>query len=392
MSLRLSSRANFVNFATISTIANKDETVTAAIKKLANQGVMTLQPYIPGKPIEELQREMGITDVVKMASNENPLGPSALALKAASDALLRIDRYPDGSGHELKRALAKYLSVSSNQITLGNGSDNVLALITHAFVKPDEEVIISEYAFATFTIITHVANAQPIFAPCKEWKHNLAAMAKLVTDKTKLIFIANPNNPTGTYNTEQELLTLLNNVPPSVIVVVDEAYCEYITQADYPNSLKLLDKFPNLIITRTFSKIYGLAGLRVGYGVSSAEIAEILNRVRLPFNVNSIALAAATAALDDFAHREDSLRVNQYGMEQLTTALKEMRLNYIPSVTNFVTIDVQRNAVQIYHDLLHEGIIVRPLAAYHMPTHIRVTIGLQDQNERFIQALKKVLS
>lgn len=366
--------------------------MTYNLRKLVNRGVLALNPYQPGKPIEEVQRELGITDVIKLASNENPLGPSPLALKAAKKALAHIGRYPDSGGYELKQALAHHLTVDTEQITLGNGSDNLLAMVANAFVKPGEEVIISDYAFATFTIIAHLSQAQAVFAPTQNWHHDLTAMAHLVTKKTKLIFIANPNNPTGTYNTESEFMAFLKSIPENIVIVADEAYHEYVKQPNYPQTLKFLKQFPNLVIIRTFSKIYGLAGLRIGYSITTKEMAEILNRVRLPFNVNSVAMEAAKAALTDIHHVKESLRINNEGMEQLSAALRKLGFEFLPSVTNFITINVEQDAIQIFQKLLQQGVIVRPLSAQQMPTHIRVTIGTAEQNKRFIDALIKVIS
>jgi histidinol-phosphate aminotransferase len=365
--------------------------MTINLKKLVNQGVLTLHPYQPGKPIEEVQRELGITDVIKLASNENPLGASPLALKAAQKELANIDRYPDSNGYQLKQTLAHHLGTDPEQITLGNGSDNLLAMAANAFIKPGEEIIISDYAFATFSIIAHLSQAKAVFAQTENWRHDLTAIARLVTKNTKMIFIANPNNPTGTYNTETEFMTFLSAIPENVIIIADEAYHEYVMQPDYPQTLKLLKQFPNLIITRTFSKIYGLAGLRIGYSITTKEMAEILNRVRLPFNVNSVALEAAKAALGDSQHIKESLRVNNEGMNQLSESLHKLGLAFIPSVTNFITINVKQDAIQIFQKLLGQGVIVRPLSTQQMPTHIRVTIGTTEQNQRFISALNKVL-
>ncbi|CAN5436809.1 histidinol-phosphate transaminase [soil metagenome] len=361
-------------------------------KALANSSIHNLQPYQPGKPIDELQRELGINQVIKLASNENPLGPSKYAIEAAQKTLEQVYLYPDGSGYELKQALAKGFNLSAAQITLGNGSDNVLSLIAQTFVKPGQDILISQYAYSTFAIIASAINANAVFAPAKNWAHDLSAIAKNITAKTQLIFLANPNNPTGTWFSEAELVSLLEAIPSHILVVSDEAYNEYIDEPDYPDTLKLQQKYPNLIITHTFSKIYALAGLRVGYAISHPDIADMINRIRLPFNVSSPALAAASAAFQDQQHCKKSIEMNMRGKAQLSAAFTRMNLEYIPSMCNFVTVDVRRDANKIYQALLREGVIVRPLTPYNMPTHLRISIGLAEENEIFIQALAKVLS
>ena len=361
---------------------------------LALPGVRKLQPYVPGKPIAELEREYGVHNAIKLASNENPLGPSPLALAAARDCLQESSRYPDGNGFALKHSLARKLGVAVNQITLGNGSNDILEFAARAFVAPDDEVVFSEHAFAVYPIVTQAVGGKARVAPACAWGHDLAAMRALITERTRLVFIANPNNPTGTWLAAQELEDFIAALPAQALAVVDEAYFEYAADManDYPDALRWVGRYPNLIVARTFSKAYGLAGLRIGYSVSHADIADILNRVRQPFNVNSIALAAAEAALGDGEHLARSIAVNRAGMAQLTSAFAAMGLAFIPSAGNFVSVDVGPKAGAIYQDLLYEGIIVRPVANYGMPQYLRISIGLPEENERFITALKKVLA
>ncbi len=358
---------------------------------LATSGVRGLHPYSPGKPVSELERELGIRNIVKLASNENPLGPSELATSAISGVLSELTRYPDGSGYQLKQALKTHCGALVEGITLGNGSNDVLDLITRAYAGPHDEVIYSQYAFAVYALSTQAVGARAVVAPAWNWGHDLDAMFAAITDQTKLIFIANPNNPTGTAIAQEALLDFLNRVPERVIVVLDEAYCEYIDDPDFPNGLDLLAQFPNLIVTRTFSKAWGLASLRVGYSVSSPEIANILNRVRHPFNVNSFALAAAEAVLKDSAYLAKGCRINSEGMAQLEKGFDSLGLEYIPSKGNFICVDVRRDGGEVYQQLLSKGVIVRPVGNYGMPNHLRISIGLVEENERFLTALKEVL-
>jgi len=358
---------------------------------LAAPGVRALTPYLPGKPIEELEREYGIFGAVKLASNENPLGPSPLGLAAAKNVLSGIARYPDGGGFSLRRALAKKLGVQPETITLGNGSNDVLELIARAFVTSEDEVIYSAHAFAVYPMITQALNAKAVVTPAVNFAHDLNAMANAVTSNTRLVFIANPNNPTGTWLPAKVLNQFISNLPLHVIVVIDEAYYEYVTEPNYPDSVKWLSDYPNLVVTRTFSKAYGLAGLRVGYAVSHHEVADLLNRVRQPFNVNNIALAAATAALEDEEHLKKTRTMNQMGMAQIIAGLNVLGVGYLPSVANFVTIDLGRPAAPIHELLLRLGVIARPIANYGMPNHLRVTIGSAEENVRFLESLSKVL-
>jgi len=352
---------------------------------------------MPGKPVSELERELGIRDSIKLASNENPLGPSPKARAAVAELLAELARYPDGGGFELRDALAHHHGVSPDMITLGNGSNDILDLIARCFLSPGAEAVFSQYAFAVYPICTQAAGAAAKVAPAHDgsrgpqYGHDLKAMRERVGDETRVVFIANPNNPTGTWLRRDELLAFIDSLPPHVVVVVDEAYIEYVEEADYPDASQWLQDYPNLIVTRTFSKAYGLAALRIGYSLSHPDIAELLNRVRQPFNVNAMAMAAAQAALEDREHIDRSVAVNRAAMVQLTDGFKALGLDYIPSVGNFVCVDVGCPGAEVDAALLQEGCIVRPIAAYGMPQHLRVTIGLEAENARFLAALKKVL-
>lgn len=359
--------------------------------KLATPGVAGLQPYHPGKPVEELERELGIGDIIKLASNENPLGTGNRAREALRE-LTDFARYPDGNGFSLKATLARYHGVEAGQITLGNGSNDILELIARAVVSPGQEVIFSEHAFAVYPLVAQAIGAKSVVVPARNWSHDLEAMQSAVSGDTRLMYIANPNNPTGTWSEEAPLRSLLESVPEDMVVVVDEAYCDYVEEDAYPRCIHWLHAFPNLVVTRTFSKAHGLAGLRAGYGISHPALADLMNRVRQPFNVNSAAQVAAGAALHDAEHIEKSVVLNRNGMQQLITAFDQLGLDYIPSVANFICVDLGRKAQPVYGKLLQEGVIVRPIESYGMPNHLRVTIGLEAENEKFIAALKKVIS
>ena len=370
---------------------------TPQYDELAVPGVRGLQPYKPGKPLAELEREWGIRDAIKLASNENPLGPSPLALSAAREAVAGIARYPEGSGYLLKGRLAGKHAVAPDCITLGNGSNDVLDMIARVFLGPGCEAVFSQHAFAVYPIVTQAVGARARVGIAHDGTrgpvagHDLGAMHALVGPDTRVVFIANPNNPTGTWLTDNELHEFITSLPAHVMVVVDEAYFEYVVQEHYTDSVPWLEEFPNLIVTRTFSKAYGLAGLRVGYAVSRPEVAELLNRVRHPFNVNSIAQAAAMAALDDDAHLQRCVQANLAGLQQLAGGFEALGLSYIESVGNFIAVDTGQRADAIYQRLLQAGVIVRPIANYGLPNHLRVSVGLPDENERLLAALKKAL-
>lgn len=357
---------------------------------LAVSQLADLQPYVPGKPIAELQRQYGIKDIVKLASNESPLGPSQAVQAAIALAVRETTLYPDGNGFELKQALATKFALQPEQITLGNGSNDVLELTARCFAGPGDEVMFAQHAFAVYPIATKAVGATAVEVPAVDYGHDLSAMLAAVTDKTKLIFIANPNNPTGTAVAHSDLEQFLAKVPQNVMVVLDEAYLEY--NDNSVNTLTWLAKFPNLIICRTFSKAYGLAGLRVGYALSHPEVADLLNRLRQPFNVNSLALTAAVAALGDDDYLERAKAINEAGMLQYEQGFAALGLSYIPSKGNFICVDVGLPAADVYEALLREGVIVRPVGGYGLPNHLRISIGLEQDNARCLIALGKVLN
>ena len=361
---------------------------------LAVSGVQALKPYEPGKPLAELEREYGISEAVKLASNENPLGMSSKARQAILDASRDASLYPDGNAFYLKQALTKILpNIEASQITVGNGSNDILEIIARCFASPNDAIMYSQHAFAVYPIVTQAIGATHQMIDAKHWGHDLDAMQNAITDQTKVIFIANPNNPTGTFLDSNDLLSFVESVPKTIIVVIDEAYHEYVNQKDYVSAVNWVNNFENLIVTRTFSKAYGLAGLRVGYSVSHASVANILNRVRQPFNANSIALAAAEAAIEDQKFIADAVELNNKGKDQLYQAFKNMGLSYITSEGNFVAVEVPVDEnFDLNEALLKKGIIIRPIAAYQMPNYIRVSVGTHDENEKFINALTQVLS
>lgn len=359
---------------------------------LAVPGVRGLSPYQPGKPIEELERELGISDIVKLASNENPLGTPASALAAIQQALPKLALYPDGSAYALKQKLAAKLSVSASQLTIGNGSNEILDLVARVFLSPDCNAVVSRHAFIVYPIAVRALGAALRIAEARDYGHDLDAMAALVDANTRIVFIANPNNPTGNWLSIAAIENFLQAIPADVIVVLDEAYHEYVDKPGYASGLTLLDRYPNLVVTRTFSKAYGLAGLRVGYSVSHTDVAGLLNRLREPFNVNSLALAAAEAVLDDDDYLQRSLAVNRAGMQQLEAGLRSMSLSFIESAGNFIAVDFARDAAPLYQAFLQEGVIVRPVGVYEMPTWLRISVGLPEENERFLVACRKVLA
>ncbi|OAL81690.1 aspartate aminotransferase [Acinetobacter sp. SFB] len=352
----------------------------------ANEGISKLKPYQPGKPISELERELGITDIVKLASNENPLGCSDKVKQAVAAELTEIGRYPDGGGFILKDQIQSQFGVTAERITLGNGSNDLLEMFARAFVSSSDSVVYSQHAFAVYALVTQAINAEAIEVPAKGFAHDLDAMAAAIKDNTKLVFIANPNNPTGTWFEEAEFDAFMQKVPANVIVVLDEAYVEYFPENF--NSLKFLEQYSNIIVSRTLSKCYGLAALRVGFALASAEVTDYLNRIRQPFNVNHLAMVAAVAALKDEDFIEQSRVVNKAGMKQLEQGFAALGLNYVPSRANFILVDVQADSVQTFNALLKEGVIVRPVG---IPNHLRVSIGTEAENAKFLTALAKVL-
>ena len=366
--------------------------MAADYQLLAVPGVRGLRPYQPGKPIEEVQRELGLAEVVKLASNENPLGPSPRALEAIAAALPELTLYPDASGYRLKRAISDKFGLAPEQLVLGNGSNDVLELLARVFLSPETSAVYSEYAFVVYPLAVQALGANAIVVPAKDWGHDLEGMAAAIRPDTRLVFVANPNNPTGTWANRQQLTAFLDRVPEEAVVVLDEAYVEYVTEPDYPNGLELLARYPNLVVCRTFSKAYGLAGLRVGFAACNPQIADLLNRVRQPFNVNSLALAAAEAALGDDDYLRRSRELNAAGMVQLEAGLRQRGLDFIPSVGNFLCVHFGRDVMPIYQALLRQGVIVRPIGVYGMPHHLRVSVGLERENARFLEVLDAVLA
>jgi histidinol-phosphate aminotransferase len=361
---------------------------------LAPEYVRRITPYVPGKPIEELAREYGFATetIVKLASNENPRGPSPRAREAIVAACAGITRYPDGNGFALKKALAARHGVDAEEIVLGNGSNDVLELATQAFLRPGDQAVYSQHAFAVYPLATQARGASGVEVPAaRDHGHDLEAMARAITPRTRMVFVANPNNPTGTWLPPDRVKAFLAGVPREVLVVLDEAYDEYLDAGQRSPSMTWIDAHPNLIVSRTFSKAYGLAGLRVGFGVMDADVADMLNRVRQPFNVSSVAQAAALAALADTAYVAESAALNRAGLAQLTAALDAMHVAYVPSHANFLLVQVADGA-RIYERLLQQGVIVRPVANYGLPQHVRVTVGLPEENRRFLAALESALA
>ena len=359
------------------------------VLKLAPSYIRSIAPYLAGKPISDLAREMGLdpSNIIKLASNENPLGISPEAHIAMQDAMEDIARYPDGNSIELRDAVSEKFGVSSDQIVFGNGSNDILELAARAFLSSAAEAVYSQHAFAVYSLVTQAVGAKGVVVPAQEFGHDLSAMLAAINDKTRIVFIANPNNPTGTLIAKTLLKDFLGKVPKHVLVVLDEAYDEYLSDEHKSEAINWLKEFENLIISRTFSKAYGLAGLRVGFGLTSSKIADLMNRVRQPFNVNSVAQVAAVASLADEAFVERTRALNQAGMVQITQGLSELGLEYIPSFGNFVSFKVV-DAIGVNQSLLKQGVIVRPIANYEMPEYLRVSIGLFSENQRFLEALK----
>jgi histidinol-phosphate aminotransferase len=365
---------------------------------LAAPGVRDLSPYVPGKPPEALERELGVQGSIKLASNENPLGPGPRARAALAAAIAGSGQYPDGSGHELRTRLARRHGVALEQVTLGNGSNDVLVLVAEAFLTPGLEGVYSQYAFAVYPGAVQASGAAARIAPAhpashpQPLGHDATALAAAVGERTRVMFLANPNNPTGTWLDEAELDGLLRAVPPEVIVVLDEAYHEYSAPLGVPDGTRWLARHPNLVVTRTFSKAYGLAGLRVGYALSHPEVADLLNRVRQPFNVSVPALAAAAAALDDVEHLEKTIALNRAGIESLRRRLAALGIGAPPSAGNFVLADLGRPAAPVNDALLRRGVIVRPLGNYGLPNHLRISTGTEAQNERLLAAMAEAIA
>ena len=361
------------------------------MKKIAKNYILKVKLYRPGKPIEEVKRELNLKQVVKLASNECPYGPSARVLKAIEKEAKKINRYPDGGCFYLRQELAKRLKVSEQQLIFGNGSDEIIVLAIRAFVREGDEIVVTRPSFLIYEIAGTIAGAKIKAVPAKDFRYDIDGMLKAVTKKTKIIFIANPDNPLGTYVPGKELEKLLKKVRSDVLVFVDEAYFEYVTAKDYPKTIQLLKRYKNLIITRTFSKIYGLAGLRVGYGITSEGTADILNRIREPFNVDSLAQVAARTCLQDQKYYRQVAKKTAQQKKYLYAQLSALGFSYVKSETNFILIDVQRNSTEVFKKLLKQGVIVRDMKAWGLNSFIRVTVGTEKENQKFIKTLKRVL-
>jgi histidinol-phosphate aminotransferase len=361
-------------------------------ESLANEHILGIEPYEPGKPIEELERELGIHDAIKLASNENPLPPSARVQKAIEAALSQLNRYPDDSGFYLRQALAKKHGVTANQIVLGNGSNELIELVVHSFLKPGDEAVVPHPSFVLYPMVVQAAGAIRVMVMLKEYRLDLEAMARAITPTTKLVFIANPNNPTATIVTADEVERFMSRVPDRTIVVFDEAYMEFAHGPDFPDTLAYAKQGRKVVVLRTFSKAASLAGLRVGYGIADADAISLMNRIRQPFNVNSLAQAAALAAVDDEAHTLECVRMIEAGRHFLYDGFKRLGLRYVPSRANFVLVDVGRNAGTIYQKLLREGVIVRAMTSFGMETTLRVSVGTPEENRRLVKALQAALA
>lgn len=354
--------------------------------------IARIEPYEPGKPIDEVRRELGLTDIIKLASNENPLGPSPKAMEAARDALSQLHIYPDGSASALREALSRKLGLPMEQLLVGNGSDGIIKLLAEAYLEPGDEIVCAQPTFSQYAFAARLMGAREVLVPLKDMRHNLEAMAAAIGPRTKAVFICNPNNPTGTVVTEAEFSAFMKRVPREVLVVLDEAYYEYVEHPENVQGRRWVeDPAHNVLVLRTFSKIYGLAALRVGYCMGPANVIAELRRVQEPFQTNALAQAAALAALADEGHVRESQRTNQEGKRYFYRRLEELGLSYVPTEANFILIDIGRDSRAVFQELLRRGVIVRAGAAFGLPTHLRVTIGTPEQNERFFAALAAVL-
>jgi histidinol-phosphate aminotransferase len=362
------------------------------MKRLTTKEIKSLTPYPPGKPIEELERELGISGSIKIASNENPLGPSPLAVRAIIENVNKVNRYPDGSGYYLKSKLSDVYDMAPDRIILGNGSNNLIELAIRTFLSRGEEVIQAFPTFLFYEKIATSAGCRLISVPLRDFRIDLEGILNAVTGKTKLIFINNPNNPTGTALSRPEVMDFLKSLSADIVVVLDEAYIEFVTDENIADGLELLRDYPRLIVLRTFSKLYGLAGLRIGYGFSSEEIIDYMNRVRQPFNVNLLAQVAATAALDDKAFVSDTLRIVREGLDYLFKSLNELGIEYRPTQTNFFLIKAPLGGKKTYELMLREGVIIRSMESFGLKDYIRINVGLPEENLRFIETFKKILN
>ena len=361
-------------------------------ESLANEHILGIAPYEPGKPTEELERELGIADAIKLASNENPLGPSDRVQKALIAALPHLNRYPDGSGHYLRQALAKKHGVSIDQVVLGNGSNELIELIVRTFLRPGDEAVVPHPSFMVYPMIVQAAGGIRVMVMLKDHRLDLEAMARAITPMTKMVFIANPNNPTATIVTADEVAHFMSRVPPRTIVVFDEAYIEFAMGPDFPDVLASVKQGRKVMVLRTFSKSASLAGLRVGYGVADADAIALMNRIRQPFNVNALAQVAALAALDDESHVMECVRMIEAGRHYLYDEFNALGIKYVPSRANFILVDVGHSASDVFQRLLKEGVIVRPLTPFGMESALRITIGTPQENRRLVKALRHVLA
>lgn len=365
--------------------------MSSFIQAKARPEIFGISPYVPGKPIEEVKRELGLEDIIKLASNENPLGSSPKANQAIRDSLDEIHLYPDSNCHYLKEKLAKLTGISPAGILVGNGSDELLKLVAETFLNKDDEVIFADPSFSEYEFTAKIMGARGISVPLIDFKHDLKAMLAQITAKTKIIFICNPNNPTGTIVNGEEMKEFFAKLPEDVLVIIDEAYVEYVEDSGFPDSLAYVLGGENVIVMRTFSKIYGLAGLRIGYGLTTPAIAKAVERVTEPFNVNLLAQKGAVSALDDIEHLEKSREINLAGKEFLYSEFGKMGLEYIPTEANFIFLDTGRDCQEIFKKMLQKGIIIRTGDIFGYPTYIRVTVGNQEENIRFINGLKDIL-
>lgn len=363
-----------------------------SLSAMASPHLQTLLPYSPGKPIEEVEREFGVAGAAKLASNENPFGPSPLALKATQEAAATVHRYPDGAGTALKACLAERLGVEPAQIALGNGSNELLELAARIFLQPGDEAVMARPAFIIYRMACQALGAVAVEVPCRDFVHDLAGMAAAVSSRTKLLFVGNPNNPTGTAVPPATLEAFVRRLPPEPLLILDEAYWEFLPEGERPRSLDWVREGRRCFVLRTFSKVYGLAGLRVGYGVGPPELIGLLDRLRAPFNVNALAQVAAAAALEDRAHVTRTIAGTAEGRAALAAGLTALGFRPVPSVTNFLLVDVRRDGAAVAEALLRRGVIVRPMGAYGLPTHLRITVGTAAENARALEALRAVLA
>jgi histidinol-phosphate aminotransferase len=361
------------------------------IKKLLRKGVMEIDPYIPGKPIEEVQAELGISEIIKLASNENPLGPSPRALAAMEEEIKNVHLYPEGPCTLLREEMARRLGVGEDMITFSNGADNCILLAASAFLNEGDEALMADLTFSFYKIATQIVGGRPVYVGLKDHVHDLETMMKKIGPRTKLVFVCNPNNPTGSIVRKGELDDFVYNLPETAVLILDEAYCEFASDTDYSDALCYIHQGHNVISVRTFSKLYGLAGIRIGYALGPREFIDAMNRVREPFPVSRLAQVAALAALGDEEFREAVLRNNEKGKEYLYEAFEKMGMPYVATNTNFVFVDLKRDVKEIFQSLLRQGVIIRPGYVWDLPTCARVTIGTMEQNRKFISALEKLV-